>query len=182
MIETETYTIDIPTESASITSISIQPQSPRLSRIDDIATVSDPSGSTSINGTTWSTESGDATETPNDATISTTSQHDLSSTDMTSSIWSTSSSATCPSSIESTASDASHTPMTEWIGVIIGSVCGFLLICLFILSIIFRDKSKTPSRDNQNNINIRLESGPFNRPLAETNPGCIPEGWDDIRG
>ncbi|RGP77458.1 hypothetical protein FLONG3_4377 [Fusarium longipes] len=159
----------IVTLSDSIESTTIPWQS-WFSEVDDIVTTSDSIESNIIAETTQSTESSQTTKSLHFTTIT-----------MTNNILSTATSITWPSTAVSNTPEASTSTM-QWIGITVGVVGAFVLVLMFILSIIFRGRHKAPSRDNQNNINIRLENGPFNRSVAEDHPGCVHEGWNDTRG
>ncbi|RGP59895.1 hypothetical protein FSPOR_11005 [Fusarium sporotrichioides] len=178
--ESSTYTIDIQTQSSSTD----DPTTTSESTTHE--TVSDPYRISLVPVIPWwsktyvntFTESVTITES---SRVTTTSDTTFLRT--TSSTLPTSNSTIWPPSTASSIPEASSASTMEWVGIIVGSVCGFVLTVIFILSMVFRgSRPKTPSRENQNNINIRLDNGPFrNRPLAENNPGCVPEGWDDIR-
>lgn len=212
----EIFTIILPPDSAASTytttaseaskrtvvpSISILPHSPWWTQIDGTATseseespstiqTSQSSTSTSSTRSSQSTTSlSQTTESPNATTISTSSHNDPSnSSSDPSSTWSdTTSSAEWSWPTESSSPEPS-TSNAEWAGVIVGAVFAFMIIILILIAFVVRGRRNASSRDNQNNINIRLDNGPFdhhhgpyNRPLAETNPGCVPQGWDDIR-
>ncbi|KAL6918120.1 hypothetical protein FSHL1_009550 [Fusarium sambucinum] len=178
--ESSTYTIDIPTQSSSTahtttTSKSATTGSVTIPYSISLKPIIPPWWSQSYTNTltksATTTESSQVTTTLDNTLISTTSS--------TSSI---ASSTILPSATASAAPESSSPSVGEWVGIIVGSVCMLVLIIMFILSFCFRSRPKTPTRENANNINIRLDNGPSrDRPLAETNPGAIPEGWDDIR-
>ncbi|KAG8671164.1 hypothetical protein FPOAC2_04487 [Fusarium poae] len=156
--ESSTYTIDIPTQSSSTD----QPTTTSESTTQGSVTVPYSMSLKPIIPPWWS--------------------ESFTNTFTKSAITTESSSTILPSATASAAPEASSTSIGEWVGIIVGSVCMFVLIVMFILSFFFRSRPKKPTRENANNINIRLENGPSrNRPLAETNPGCVPEGWDDTR-
>lgn len=190
-------------ESKEITvvpSISILPNSPWWTRIDSTITTSESEESPSMTQTSQSSAStssirssqgatlSQTAESPNATTISTSSHNDPSSSSSDSrSTWSDTSSAEWSWPTESSSPEPS-TSNAEWAGVIVGGVFAFMIIILIFIAFVVRGRRNASSRDNQNNINIRLDNGPFdhhhgpyNRPLAETNPGCVPQGWDDIR-
>ncbi|QPC69563.1 hypothetical protein HYE68_000315 [Fusarium pseudograminearum] len=103
----------------------------------------------------------------------------------TSSTSPTSSSTTWPSSTATSAPEASPTNV-QWVSLTISLFTCLVMIAMVIFVFVYRRRSETPPRErenrNENNINVNVESGRFrNRPLAETNPGCVPQGWDDIR-
>ena len=172
------------TESTIMPSISLLPHSPWWTQIDGTTQTSDSTASSSSIRSSQSTESPDAT------TISTSSHNDpFSSSSDSSSTWSDTSSAEWSWPTDSSSPEPEpSTSNVEWAGVIVGAVFAFMIIILILIAFVVRGRRNASSRDNQNNINIRLDNGPFdhyhgpyNRPLAETNPGCVPQGWDDIR-
>ncbi|RBR23261.1 uncharacterized protein FIESC28_04003 [Fusarium coffeatum] len=190
------------TKSTVVPSISILPHSPWWTQIDGTATTSESGESSSITQTSQSSASTSSirsvqsttlsqnTESPDATTISASSHNDpsSSSSDTTSSSWSdTTSSAEWSWPTESSIPEPS-TSNAEWAGVIVGAVFAFMIIILILIAFVVRGRRNASSRENQNNINIRLDNGPFdhhhgpyNCPLAETNPGCVPQGWDDVR-
>ncbi|KAH7185916.1 uncharacterized protein B0J16DRAFT_399765 [Fusarium flagelliforme] len=169
--------------------ISLLPHSPWWTQIDGTAQRSESTASSSSIRSSQSTTLSQTAESPDATTISTSSHNDLSSSSSdSSSIWSTTTSSAEWSWPTESSSPEPSTSGAEWAGVIVGAIFAFMIIILILISLVVRSRRKAPSRDNQNNINIRLDNGPFdhhhgpyNRPLAETNPGYVPEGWDDIR-
>ncbi|CAG7562100.1 unnamed protein product [Fusarium equiseti] len=185
----DSTTTSEPTESTAVPSISLLPHSPWWTQIDGTTQTSESTASSSSIRSSQSTTLSQNTESPDATTISTPSHNDpsSSSSDTTSSIWSDTSSAEWSWPTESSSPEPS-TSNAEWAGVVVGAVFAFMIIILILISLVARSRGKAPSRDNQNNINIRLDNGPFDhrhgpydRPLAETDPGCVPQGWDDIR-
>lgn len=186
----DSTTTSEPTESTAVPSISLLPHSPWWTQIDGTAQTSESTASSSSIRSSQSTTLSRNAESLDVTTISTSSHNDpsSSSSDTTSSTRSdTTSSAEWSWPTESSSPEPS-TSDAEWAGVIVGAVFAFMIIILILISLVVRGKAKASSRDDQNNINIRLDNGPFerrhgpyDRPLAETNPGCVPEGWDDIR-
>lgn len=103
----------------------------------------------------------------------------------TSSTSSTSSSTTWPFSTATSAPEASPTNV-QWVSLTISLFTCLVMIAMLIFVYVYRRRSETPPRErenrNENNINVNFENGRFrNRLLAETNPGCVPQGWGDIR-
>ncbi|KAG8355692.1 hypothetical protein FVEN_g13158 [Fusarium venenatum] len=178
--EGSTYTIDIPTQSSSTAHTTTTSKSATTGSVTIPYSISlepmiPPWWSESYKNTLTKnvaiTESSQVTTTLDTTLISTTS-----------STSSTSSSTILPSATASVAPESSSPSTGEWVGIIVGSVCMLVLVIIFILSFYFRSRPKAPTRENSNNINIRLDNVQSrNRPLAETNLGAIPEGWDDIR-
>jgi hypothetical protein len=169
--------------------ISLLPHSPWWTQIDGTTQTSESTASSSSIRSSQSTTLSQTAESPDAITISTSSHNgpSSSSSDTTSSIWSDTSSVEWSWPTESSSPEPS-TSNAEWAGVIVGAIFAFMIIILILISLVVRSRRKAPSRDNQNNINIRLDNGPFDHrhgpydhPLAETNPGCVPQGWDDIR-
>ncbi|QPC58172.1 hypothetical protein HYE67_000403 [Fusarium culmorum] len=114
--------------------------------------------------------------------MSTTSSTESSTKSSTSS---TSSSTTWPFSTATSAPEASPTNV-QWVSLTISLFTCLVMIAMLIFVNVYRRRSGTPPRErenqNENNINVNVESGRFrNRPLAETNPGYVPQGWDDTR-
>ncbi|CZS79933.1 unnamed protein product [Fusarium graminearum] len=116
--------------------------------------------------------------------ISTTSSTESNTTSSTSY---TSSSTTWPSSNATSAPAASPTHV-QWAAMTLSlfSCLVMIVLAIFVFVFVYRRRSGTSHRErenrNENNINVNFENGRFrNRPLAETNPGCVPQGWDDIK-
>ncbi|EKJ70259.1 hypothetical protein FPSE_09476 [Fusarium pseudograminearum CS3096] len=178
--ESSTYTIDI-TWASTLT--------------ENPTTTSESTTHSSVTVPWWSktyTESiqiPTATETTFISTTSSTesSTESITASSTTSSTSSTSSSTTWPSSTATSAPETSPTNV-QWISLTISLFTCLVMIAMviFVFVYVYRRRSEAPPRErenrNENNINVNVESGRFrNRPLAETNPGCVPQGWDDIR-
>lgn len=91
--------------------------------------------------------------------------------------WSTLTLTVVPS--DPSTSDSNGISPAEGVGISVGAVCGFLLIIGGILLVVFRCRlSDEPprSRDNQNNINIKLDNAPFDRTAAEPQ-GVMQNEW-----
>ncbi|KAM0226415.1 hypothetical protein ACHAPA_002796 [Fusarium lateritium] len=76
-------------------------------------------------------------------------------------------------------SDSHALSTAAGIGISVGTVCGFILILGIILLLVFRPRSSEEpprSRDNQNNINIKLDNGPVDRTVAEPQV-AMPNEW-----
>lgn len=120
------------------------------------------------------------------STLSSTSSEVL----VPSSTWSTSYTTTSSSETWSTltltvvpsdpsTSDSNGISPAEGVGISVGAVCGFVLIIGGILLVVFRCRlSGEPprSRDNQNNINIKLDNAPFDHTVAEPQ-GVMQNEW-----
>ncbi|KAJ4139848.1 hypothetical protein NW768_001193 [Fusarium equiseti] len=177
------------TESTVVSSIRILPHSPWWTQIDGTTQTSESIASSSSIRSSQSTTLSQNTESPIATTISTSSHNDPSSSSSEiSSIWSTTTSSAEWSWPTESSSPEPSTSDAEWAGVIVGGIFAFMIIILILIAFAVRGRANAASRDNQNNINIRLDNGPFerhhgpyNRPLAETHPGYVPGGWDDIR-
>jgi hypothetical protein len=102
-----------------------------------------------------------------------TSYTTTSSTEM----WSTSTLITVPSNPPT--SDSHGISAAEGVGISVGATCGFLLILGSVLLVVFRSRlSDEPprSRDNQNNISIKLDNRPVEHTIAEPQ-AAMPNEW-----
>ncbi|SPJ71678.1 uncharacterized protein FTOL_01406 [Fusarium torulosum] len=92
-------------------------------------------------------------------------------------MWSTSTLITDSSNPPT--SDSHGISTAEGVGISVGATCGFLLILGSVLLVVFRSRlSDEPLRssDNQNNISIKLDNGPFDHTIAEPQ-AAMPNEW-----
>ncbi|KAM0244272.1 hypothetical protein ACHAP5_006388 [Fusarium lateritium] len=176
-----------------------------LTEIDgEMHTISDDTSETSTVSETQETNTDSKTSITDETTTAdetTTTSSILSETLLPSTSLSTSSEVLVPSSTWSTSytisssevpastlivvssnpptSDSHGISAAEGVGISVGAVCGFLLILGSVLLIVFRSKvsDESPrSRDNQNNINIKLDNGAVDHTVTEPQV-AMPNEW-----